>query len=79
MSFYVLETQPELTKEHYERAKANGISKSALHKRVKKLRWSIDEAINTEIMSQSKITERAAAATSFRKTNGLHFLKEVQN
>ncbi len=79
MSFYVIETQPELTKEHYERAKVNGISKATFYKRVKKLGWSIEEAINTEILSQSEITERAAAATPFRETNGLHFLKEARN
>lgn len=78
MSFYVVETQPELTKEHYDLAKVNGISKATLYKRVKKLGWSIEKAINDQVLSQSEITERAAAATPFRETNSLHFLKEVE-
>lgn len=75
MSFYVYETQPELTAEHYEQAEANGISRAALHKRIK-LGWPVHKAITEPILSQKEITERAAAASPFRETNGLHFMKE---
>lgn len=78
-SFYVYETHPDegrkITPEQYEQAESNGISRSALRKRVK-LNWSMDRAINTPILTQKEVTERAAAATPFRETNKLHFLKE---
>ncbi|MEK3935959.1 hypothetical protein MKY41_11580 [Sporosarcina sp. FSL W7-1349] len=74
-SFYVYETQPELTKEHYDQAEANGISRAAVRKRIK-LGWPIHRAITERILSQKEITERASAASPFRDTNKLHFIKE---
>lgn len=78
-SFYVYETEPanegKITSEQYAQAESNGISRSALRKRVK-LKWSMERAINTPILTQKEVTERAVAATPFRETNKLHFLKE---
>ncbi|BAQ11334.1 hypothetical protein OXB_2863 [Bacillus sp. OxB-1] len=74
-SFYVYETQAELTADHYQQAEANGISRAAVRKRIK-LGWPISKAIKEPILSQKEITERASAASPFRQTNGLHFAKE---
>lgn len=64
-----------ITKEQYQLAESNGISRSALRQRIKR-KWSIERAVSEPIISNAEAVKRAAAATPFRKTNALHFLKE---
>ena len=63
-----------ITKEQYRLAESNGISRSALRQRIKR-GWDIDRAVVEPIVSNGEAVKRAAAATPFRKTNALHFMK----
>lgn len=65
----------EITANDYQQAEATGISRSALRQRIKR-GWDIDRAVAEPIVSNAEAVKRAAAATPFRKTNALHFLKE---
>lgn len=64
-----------ITAEHYQRAEANGISRSALRQRIKR-GWVIDRAVTEPIVSNAEAVKRAAAKTPFRQTNALHFRRE---
>jgi hypothetical protein len=67
----------EITEDDYQRAEANGIKRHTLRNRVRKLKWDKERAINDPILTNAETIKRAAAATPFRHTNKLHFLKEA--
>lgn len=64
-----------ITKEQYQQAESNGISRSALRQRIKR-GWDIDRAVSESLVSNSEAVKRAASKTPFRQTNALHFGRE---
>lgn len=64
-----------ITEDDYQQAAEKGISRHTLRNRLRKLKWDKERAITEPVMTQQEVTAKAAAATPFRKTNALHFMK----
>lgn len=61
------------TQEQVKRAEENGICYSTLFARVNNLKWDVETAINTPVLTLGEVAKRASVKSPFRELNELTF------
>ena len=54
------------TKEQMEKAKKNGLTYTQIYQRVKLCKWSVEEAVNTPLMTNEESLKRAREKSSYK-------------